>query len=86
MSSIRYSFNMHMGFVFFKSYCLKHKVSINDVALLNIFSSCVIFSLSLLIQGFFFSLLLLFIGINNRMIVHYCFSVQRGKSHKPSNK
>lgn len=68
-----------MGFVFFKSYCLKHNVSINDVALLNIFSSCVIFSLSLLIQGIFFPLLLLFIGINNRMIVHYCFSVPKGE-------
>lgn len=79
MSSIRYSFNMHMGFVFFKSYCLKHIVSINDVALLNIFSSCVIFSLSLLIEGIFFPLLLLFIGINNRMIVHDCFSVPKGK-------
>lgn len=54
MSSIRYSFNMHMGFVFFKTYCLKHNVSVNDVALLNIFSSCVIFSLSLLIEGIFF--------------------------------
>lgn len=70
---------MHMGFVFFKTYCLKHNVSIIDVALLNIFSSCVIFSLSLLIEGIFFPLLLLFIGINNRMIVHYCFSVPKGK-------